>query len=218
MHRIKKTQDRKWNLDRSLLIIAHPDDESMFFGPVITEVLNESGRISIVVCTDGGKGGIPEVRKKEMTSFGLEYGIPIFFLGYPDGSLKNSIEIQKKIFTIHTLTESRAIITFDNKGASGHKDHKECYILGKSVAKTIEVPIYTLKTFGIIEKYVYPLLAHIETYSKSYIVVSNFKDSLRNRLRMFYHPSQMVWYRYLYILFSFYMDYNTLREIEAKFP
>lgn len=197
---------KKHDRNRYLFILAHPDDESMFFGPFITRVLANGGGISIVVCTDGGKGGLPETRKKEMTRLCIDHNISVFFLAYPDGELENTKEIQEKISRIYDLTKSTKIVTFDSEGVSRHSDHKACYMIGKSVAETLGASIYMLKTLTMLQKYYYPI-TRIDEPNIGVMVVT-FTESLKNRSRMFYHCSQINWYRFLYIVFSYYMDYN----------
>lgn len=215
-HHIYSYKDKDISIDmynRYFLIIAHPDDESMFFGPLISKILSTGGSISIAICTDGSKGGLPETRKKEMTELSIDHNIASYFLGYADGELVNSQDIQTRLYRLYKLTNSTKIITFDSKGVSSHKDHKTCYEIAKSISEYETAPIYTLKTINIIEKYLVSILKNSKE-PHTQIICSTFQEAINNRARMFYHRSQITWYRYLYILFSFYMDYNILTRIK----
>ncbi|KAI5189419.1 N-acetylglucosaminylphosphatidylinositol deacetylase [Nematocida minor] len=199
---------------RYFLIIAHADDESMFFGPFITQVVRRRIPLSIVVCTDGGKGGCPHERKQEMIKLSRDHKIPVYFLDYPDGELENTPELQKKVHTLFKLTNSTQIVTFDEHGVSSHRDHKACYMLGMSLARKESRTMYALKSLNLIEKYAF-LLSKPRNSADTVVVKCTFHETLRNRMRMFYYPSQMAWFRYLYVIFSSYMDYNVFIKVDV---
>ncbi|KAI5189068.1 N-acetylglucosaminylphosphatidylinositol deacetylase [Nematocida sp. AWRm77] len=244
-------RDSKPNLKkhRYLLVVAHADDESMFFGPFLAKVLKvkkvcqkkrkellrkitveeerknlqisrlgkgppekkESKKDSllvILVCTDGSKGGEKETRNEEMRRLGETLDIPVYFLDEPDGGLKATDCLVERLQRIYVSTERTKIVTFDRGGASGHSDHKECYTLAKKLCQKIgSRSFYTLATYSLLGKYWYGVF----DIENKIVFANNLKESIECRLRMGYHKSQLLWFRYLYILFSTYMDVNVLQ-------
>lgn len=115
-------------------IFAHPDDE--VFGPGGTLALfAKEGRDVYLICvTDGdagmnssGKDGdLGEIRRDELRASATALGIKeVFFLGYKDGSLNNSLyhEVADKIKHILEKIDPEILLTMEPRGVSGHLDH-----------------------------------------------------------------------------------------------
>ncbi|OAG32499.1 N-acetylglucosaminylphosphatidylinositol deacetylase [Nematocida sp. ERTm5] len=202
---------------RYLMIIAHPDDESMFFGPFLTDVLRKKGDISVVVCTGGEKGGKKKVRKQEMEYLCVSHGMSLFLLDYPDGRLRETDKLMNNLEIIYKSTNSTSIITFDSSGVSSHADHIACNKISVLLAKKVKTKhLYALESLGVLEKYFLPVftLFNLIFMRKSGILVTNsLYERIKNRRRMFCHKSQLLWYRYLYIIFSSYMDFTVLEDL-----
>lgn len=185
-----------------LLVIAHPDDESMFFGAFLCRYKD----CVIVVCTDGSKGGCKKKREKEMKEVCNELGVALYLVNVEDGCLSATEKVISEIEKIYKETNRTEIVTFDRAGVSGHKDHKECYYICLRVAKRVYLrSIYVLHSVSMIEKYSFLVLMRKD---KFYVKVSSVYEAIKTRKRMMYHQSQLKWFRYLYIIFSVYMDIN----------
>ena len=52
--------------NRVLFVIAHPDDESMFFLPSIQDFVAKDWIVHILCLSNGSSGGIGSVREKEL--------------------------------------------------------------------------------------------------------------------------------------------------------
>lgn len=120
-------------MKRVVAIFAHPDDEAL--GPSGTlAVLAQDHEVYLVCITSGEAAGktneekrvIGETRRREVANSAKIIGIKeVFFLGYEDGSLCNSIyhqlarEIAKKIEELRP----EVLLTFEIRGVSGHIDH-----------------------------------------------------------------------------------------------
>lgn len=110
-------------------VFAHPDDEA--FGPSGTLAkLSKTNDVYLLCATRGEEGGnnkrLGEIRAKELKESAKIIGIKrVYFLGYRDGTLSNSIyhklagKIEKKLKELRPHT----VITFEQKGVSGHIDH-----------------------------------------------------------------------------------------------
>ncbi|KAI5159804.1 N-acetylglucosaminylphosphatidylinositol deacetylase [Nematocida ausubeli] len=208
-----------YKLDRSLrylLVIAHSDDESMFFGPFLTKILANKGNISIAVCTSGDKGGDKEVRSKEMERLCASHKVPLFMLEYPDSELAVTSKLLSSLEEIYRKTQSTALVTFDASGVSRHCDHITCCEIGDALAKKVNTEhLYNLVSLSRIEKYIFPFLAVFRLGccpNTNILITSSITESIKNRKRMGYHTSQLLWYRYLYIIFSCYMEFIILRK------
>ncbi|OAG30148.1 N-acetylglucosaminylphosphatidylinositol deacetylase [Nematocida displodere] len=214
--------------EKYMMIIAHPDDESMFFGPFLSCAARRKSGVVVVVLTDGAGGGDRATRQKEMEKLCRDEGIELFSLGERDGYLKTTQELIDQLIVIFKLTQSGKVVTFDKKGVSRHTDHTECFYIAKTLATQLKQPTFlALQTFSLFGKYFayFPPLSqalcpgqarHCTRGSYAPLTIKNtLKDSLSCRKRMLYHKSQLLWFRYCYILLSTYMDVNVLEEVRS---
>lgn len=122
-----------------LAVFAHPDDEA--FGPAGFIALEAKRRFVHLVCVTNGAAGknslegkekecteekLTEIRKKELQKSASILGVKsVQFLEYKDGSLCNGLyhEIAEKIQKIIDDIQPESILTFEQKGLSGHIDH-----------------------------------------------------------------------------------------------
>lgn len=112
-------------------VFAHPDDEA--FGPSGTIAKLAKNNTVYLLCATKGEAGakkgekqIDNVREVELRNSAKILGVKkIYFLGFEDGTLSNSIyhklaqEIEKKLI----LLKPSVLITFEIGGISGHIDH-----------------------------------------------------------------------------------------------
>ncbi|MEK7605108.1 MAG: PIG-L deacetylase family protein [Patescibacteria group bacterium] len=120
-------------MKRVVGIFAHPDDEAL--GPSGTLALLAKDHEVYLLCVTSGEAAgrtpeekrvIGETRRKEVVDSARIIGIKeVFFLGYEDGCLCNSVyhqlagEIGKKIEELRP----EVLLTFEIRGVSGHIDH-----------------------------------------------------------------------------------------------
>lgn len=110
-------------------VFAHPDDEA--FGPSGTLAkLTEENSVFVLCATKGEAGGlnpkIAKVRESELRKSAKILGIKkVYFLGYIDGSLSNSLyhNLASKIREKLEVLKPSVLITFEIRGISGHLDH-----------------------------------------------------------------------------------------------
>lgn len=115
-------------------VFAHPDDET--FGPGGTlHKLSKNNTIYTICATDGSAGEnhsndhthpISDIRHEELKNASRILGVKdVYFLGFKDGTLCNSQyhaiadAVQKKLEEL----KPEIVITFEQKGVSGHIDH-----------------------------------------------------------------------------------------------
>ncbi|OLN82710.1 N-acetylglucosaminyl-phosphatidylinositol de-N-acetylase [Colletotrichum chlorophyti] len=136
---------------RICLLIAHPDDEAMFFAPTVLALTRpETGNhVKILCLSSGDADGLGETRKKELVKSGMKLGLrqeqDVFVIDSPDfqDSMTNVWD-KAKIASLlgrafaPQLARQRAageepeanidvLITFDSVGVSSHPNHISLY-------------------------------------------------------------------------------------------
>jgi N-acetylglucosaminylphosphatidylinositol deacetylase len=136
---------------RICLLIAHPDDEAMFFAPAVMALAKpETGNhVKILCLSSGNADGLGETRKRELAKSGLILGLrradDVFVVDkpeFPDSMTAtwDSANISSLLCSAFApnLARSRnsdtapeaaidVLITFDAGGVSGHPNHISLY-------------------------------------------------------------------------------------------
>nr|XP_043613050.1 probable N-acetylglucosaminyl-phosphatidylinositol de-N-acetylase isoform X2 [Erigeron canadensis] len=212
-----------------LLVIAHPDDESMFFSPTINQLTLAGHNVHILCMSTGNADGVGDVRKQELYRASAILKVPlqkVTVVDHPDfqdgfGKIWNSSTlskiVEKKILD-HAI---EIIITFDDYGVSGHCNHRDVH---RGVRKFMldtslqEVEAWELVSTNIIRKYSGPVdiwLSFLGAQNSHYEPIHCLLNvnPLRSYAAMSEHLSQWVWFRKLFVSFSSYTYVNTLRKI-----
>ncbi|CAN0284386.1 unnamed protein product [Ectocarpus sp. 8 AP-2014] len=113
------------------VVIAHPDDESMFFAPTLT-TLERRGRRAAVLCLSSGDFyGLGQTRKRELVKACGVLGVEeddVVVIEHPklqDGSTE-AWPADVVSSHVHDFVQKfgiQTILTFDEGGVSGHSDH-----------------------------------------------------------------------------------------------
>jgi len=215
--------------NRILLVISHPDDECMFFGPTILSLTSRENCELYILCLSKGnfeKQG--KIRRNELWESCTSMGIPesnIILINATllpdDPNVEWKVEAVAKLIlnTVESL-DIDGIITFDRDGISQHPNHCAIYYATASLCLANLLPkeckIYTLDSINVIRKYisVFDLLCTFLMSTNWFIL--NWECGSVVRCAMKKHKSQMKWFRWLYIYFSRYMYINSLREINLS--
>nr|XP_027205444.1 probable N-acetylglucosaminyl-phosphatidylinositol de-N-acetylase [Dermatophagoides pteronyssinus] len=115
-----------------LLLIAHPDDESMFFVPLLhclsTKVTTFPDCVHVVCMTNGGTHREAELKAALHSIYKIQ-NIAIFSNeDYPD-SPATPWDLQKASKAVLDYVQQHKIgkiYTFDEHGVSGHLNHVSC--------------------------------------------------------------------------------------------
>jgi LmbE family N-acetylglucosaminyl deacetylase len=125
-------------MKRLLLVLAHPDDESLGFGGTIARYASEGAEVSLITATRGQRGrfGISEekpapeivgqIREQELYAATTILGIKdVTVLDYMDGELDqvNPDEIINSIAYHIRRIKPQVVLTFGPEGVYGHPDH-----------------------------------------------------------------------------------------------
>ncbi|KAH7957771.1 N-acetylglucosaminyl-phosphatidylinositol de-N-acetylase [Rhipicephalus sanguineus] len=210
---------------RVLLVIAHPDDECMFFGPTVLGLLQRKCELYLLCLSNGNYYRQGSERKEELRSSCLSLGIPsenlviVQHSNMPDDPecMWNSNLVGRIVQKYVKCLGVDSVITFDQSGVSGHLNHIAVHkgvvgILKKELAPS-GCRLFVLESVNKLRKYVglldvplsYLLSEH--AYVLPWSMVSLLKVALGK------HKSQMLWFRHLYSCFSRYMVINTLSEV-----
>ncbi|GJN26019.1 hypothetical protein PR202_gb13914 [Eleusine coracana subsp. coracana] len=118
-----------------LLVVAHPDDESMFFAPTIMFLNSRGHRIHILCMSQGNADGLGNFRKEELYNACDTLKIPrnqVKALDHPklqDGfHEKWDHGLLAELAMEHVqLWDIDLIVTFDSYGVSGHPNHRDVH-------------------------------------------------------------------------------------------
>ncbi|XP_054723252.1 N-acetylglucosaminyl-phosphatidylinositol de-N-acetylase-like [Uloborus diversus] len=203
-----------------LIIIAHPDDECMFFGPTILNLLRDECEVYLLCLSAGGFYNKSKERKKELRESCKLLGIPagnvviIEHSKLPDNP--NSAWSPRKVAQIilkYVIQLSvNIIVTFDEKGVSGHLNHvalnKGLSFLNSERLLPLDCEVLELKTVSLIQKYLSFLSVPLSVLHEKCYFISNRSETKIIQECMRAHKSQYVWFRKLYIIFSCYVYIN----------
>ncbi|KAI5064955.1 hypothetical protein GOP47_0019650 [Adiantum capillus-veneris] len=219
-----------------LLVVAHPDDESMFFAPTLLSLASLGCYHVRVLCLSNGNAeGLGAIREQEMLSACCFLKVPtenVDILDDPalqDGqgviwSASLISEVLERTLTNHNID---TIITFDSYGVSGHPNHTAvhrgvCDFLldcAKSYKqKDLCVEAWKLESVSIIKKYSGPIygLWSMWTYRTTSQSHQFFNRAPRHTIQaMQRHATQWLWYRRLFVVFSHYSYMNTLHRFST---
>mmetsp|Transcript_16496 Transcript_16496/g.26800 ORF Transcript_16496/g.26800 Transcript_16496/m.26800 type:complete len:243 (-) Transcript_16496:43-771(-) len=221
---VKRRQSLRGNFrNKVLLVIAHPDDESMFFVPTIRNFLREN--VHVLCLSSGNADGLGRVREKEMVACcsGV-LGIPaanVSVLNHEklEDGMQNEWDtgviaglVREAVQGLESLD---TVLTFDEFGVSSHPNHISTFNgVKRFKEENLEylngrgVKCLKLKTVNIVRKYSSVLdifFSRGELYvNPSLVLVVQ---------AMAAHASQFVWFRKLSVAFSRYTFINTLVEI-----
>lgn len=120
-------------------IFAHPDDES--FGPGGTIAKYAKARDIYLICVTSVGGKLGSLRKKELLESSKILGVKkVKFLDFEDGGLCNNLyhQLAGKIEAILKLYKPDTLLTFEQRGVSGHIDHISVSMVSAFIFKKLD--------------------------------------------------------------------------------
>ncbi|KAI8022379.1 N-acetylglucosaminyl-phosphatidylinositol de-N-acetylase [Camellia lanceoleosa] len=186
----------------ALLVIAHPDDESMFFTPTVNYLTSRGHNLHILCISTGNADGMGNIRKEELYQASAVLKVPlqqVKILDHPD----------------------LQIITFDNYGVSGHCNHRD---VNQGIRKLLrataerDLEAWELVSTNILRKYSGPVdiwlsLMYAMYHKKGELHCMLNEHPRKSYIAMAQHMSQWIWFRKLFVLFCSYTCVNTLNKI-----
>ncbi|GMH13685.1 hypothetical protein Nepgr_015526 [Nepenthes gracilis] len=214
-----------------LLVIAHPDDECMFFTPTINYLTSRGHNLHIFCMSTGNADGMGDSRKYELHNACAVLKVPlqqVKILDHPDlqdgfGKVWNHTLLAKITEEEITSCGIDLVITFDSYGVSGHCNHRDVHFGIRKLLldfRQREIEAWELVTTNILRKYSGPidiwlsmLLAILHQSEEVHCLLN--EHPFKSFRSMAQHSSQWVWFRKLFVSFSSYTYVNTLRKIKA---
>ncbi|KAK6238174.1 hypothetical protein QUC31_003643 [Theobroma cacao] len=213
-----------------LLVVAHPDDESMFFSPTISYLTSRGHNLYLLCLSVGNADGIGSIRKDELYRACAVHKVQlqqVKVFDHPDlqdgfGHVWNH-DLLAKIIEEEAYSHGiDVLITFDSYGVSGHCNHGDVHygvrkFLHDSSPRNIEA--WELVSINILRKYSGPLdiwLSNLDSMRHPRGVMHCLLNEhpRKSFLAMAQHSSQWVWFRKLFVSFSSYTYVNTLRKMK----
>lgn len=123
---------------RVVVVTAHPDDVDFGAGGTTAKLTAAGISVTYCVCTDGDAGGfddatdrsaIPGIRRAEQTAAAAACGVTdVRFLGYKDGYLEPTHDVQKDIVRVLRQVQPQLVITQNpernwDRLPAAHPDH-----------------------------------------------------------------------------------------------
>lgn len=241
---------------RALLVVAHPDDETMFFSLSIHGLTAAECELHVLCLSNGNANGLGKVRRDEMYKACAVYQIPARQVTVAeDPALQDGFhEWDTGAVALHVLRAVRAVrpdlvLTFDGGGVSGHPNHTSVYRALRELVAThgsrhpdpvraqgqdpephagatggtpgrVSATVYTLVTTPLLRKYsglldvvAAALLLRPTDLPFTWLGPGPGRGPARLAATwraMARHRSQLVWYRYLFLLLSSYTYTSTL--------
>ncbi|KAG8590603.1 hypothetical protein GDO81_006807 [Engystomops pustulosus] len=212
-----------------LLLIAHPDDECMFFAPTILTLVQGQRPLSVLCCSTGNYYNQGEMRKRELVQSCAALGIApsdVTLIDHSDLPDSPTVKWDERLLSsliLHHIKEKNVdlVITFDESGVSGHSNHISLYRAIRSLHSSGQLPegcsVLLLESVNIFRKYISVLDLPLSRFSgPDVLVISSGSQYQQGKEAMQQHQSQLLWFRHVYLFFSRYMMINSLNFLHDK--
>ncbi|XP_036268472.1 N-acetylglucosaminyl-phosphatidylinositol de-N-acetylase isoform X1 [Pipistrellus kuhlii] len=213
---------------RALLVIAHPDDEAMFFAPTLLGLARLGRQLFLLCFSAGNYYNQGEIRKKELLQSCDVLGIPptnvmiIDSRDFPDDpAVQWDTERVASVLLQHMeANDINLVVTFDAGGVSGHRNHVALHAAVRALHSEGKVPegctVLTLGSVSVLRKYISLLdlpLSLLRAGAGDVLFVLTSREAAQAKRAMSCHRSQLLWFRRLYVLFSRYLRINSLHAL-----
>jgi N-acetylglucosaminylphosphatidylinositol deacetylase len=180
----------RWPNKPTLLIIAHPDDESMFFGPTLSHLVATNQRIVLLCLSRGDYYGVGSTRQHELIKACEAIGIPSHSIVIVnDKELPDDPRVSWPLTVIsHYILKAVAdhhierIVTFDGYGVSGHVNHIAINHCIRSLLGSLpqDTHVLLLKSVCVWRKYLSVIegMRVILSNESCYVVISSWNEWL----------------------------------------
>jgi N-acetylglucosaminylphosphatidylinositol deacetylase len=217
-----------------LLVFAHPDDEAMFFAPLLEYLRRVNVRVHFLCLSNGNFNGLGSVREKELTRSALHFGVRAESVrtvneqdlqdGMKEKWAREAVARHVREM-LHVTPSIRCVVTFDEAGVSGHPNHVDTFRGVEVVRKELHradtegrplVVFLKLVTHSIPRKYSAAFSLLISAFAEGVLGSDGSKcvvavrpgRALSSFRGMQCHASQLVWFRYLFVWLSSYTFVN----------
>ncbi len=201
MHHNQRMDPLQRLLGRTLVVVAHPDDEAVGCGAL----LQRAREPVVVFATDGAptdkyfwshygsREAYAELRRKEArAALGLIGVQKIFFLGNHNGIIDQQLfrELPRAVDLLSEVAEQvrpEILLTLAYEG--GHPDHDSCNFVCSVVGRRLSIPVWEMPLYHRSSDGVGVFQEFLDEGDE--IVVQPTKEEIENRRRMLeLYPSQ----------------------------
>lgn len=223
-----RTRKRINAVRKALLVIAHPDDECMFFGPSVIGLLQQECELYLLCLSIGDYYKQGKARKEELHSSCRTLGIRddniliVQHSNMPDdpNCVWSSSLVGRIVHKYIKCLSVDAVITFDHLGVSGHSNHISVYKGIVDLLRKGRIPpeckVFALESVNRLRKYCSLLDVPLSYVLSEHAYVLPWSTVCLVKAALHEHKSQMLWFRRLYSYFSRYMVINTLFEVKVE--
>ena len=212
-----RDDDSQQQLGNVLLVIAHPDDECLFFSPTLLSLRQP---IYILCLSNGSNPRADELRRSAEHLHIKDLQIIDDQINLKDSQ---SVNWSAEAILSHVQRAIRhwkisTLISFDQGGVSGHCNHSAIYFALLHLPRPSSLQFFALESVPIYRKYLtcvdlirWMFFRSIDERRRTFLLPRT--ECFTPHRSMLEHRSQLVWFRYLYVLFSQYIWINQLRKI-----
>ncbi|KAL1235454.1 N-acetylglucosaminyl-phosphatidylinositol de-N-acetylase [Trichinella pseudospiralis] len=221
-----------------LFIIAHPDDECMFFGPTLITLAKLQCRVHILCLSSGNYRNNGSIRKEELREACRTLGLRddcLYVVEHPDlpdhpSKFWDQARLRSIVGHFLEQFEVEVVFTFDDHGVSGHLNHASIfpcvlYLVSTGEHRRPEVRLFALRSVGLLRKYTGFLelaLRCVLNYSLDELIfINSVNEWFTLQRAMNKHHSQLCMFRVFYLIFSSYTlvnGWNSIRTIRVAHP
>ncbi|VDO03521.1 unnamed protein product [Rodentolepis nana] len=187
----------------------------MFFSPALLSLFQKGIPVDLLCLSSGNFYGDGHKRCQELKKSAALLGIRHLKIAIDNKLPDHPREvwptdlIQKHILQAVEKWHSKTLLSFDSYGVSGHSNHCQLFRALAEFVPRPDVKIYLLKSYNVVIKYFTPLAILLAIFSSNALIFTvPFTSTFIPHKAMLQHRSQLLWFRYLYIIFSSYMYTN----------
>jgi LmbE family N-acetylglucosaminyl deacetylase len=146
---VRQADPSELAFERVLVVGAHPDDAEFYAGGTLAALLDRGARVTLVVCTDGGRGGrgiedARGVRREEQARAAKILGIQrVVRLDRPDGELVCDDELRRELVRAIRSARPELLLAHDPRtlwtayGSRAHLGHTDHRAAGQAVLDAV---------------------------------------------------------------------------------
>lgn len=227
MFNIKSIQEDAKKIKSVMLLIAHPDDEIMFWSPTLKKLTSLGVKVKVLCISNGNYDGIGHIRTEEFKSIAKN-------LHMEDNVILNIKELQDDITKkwepkivseqitnfIKSNDDIDTILTFDENGVTKHPNHISCfdglvhYIKeNREKLKEKGTNIFLLDSFNPLLQYTFFVPFWTFFFKENGFFSWNFLFSYKF---MKIYQSQFNFMRKLHVILSSYSYCNSYTKIQLQ--
>jgi LmbE family N-acetylglucosaminyl deacetylase/uncharacterized OsmC-like protein len=132
-----------------LVVVAHPDDESLGLGAVLDAFVGSGAQVSVLCFTPGGAstttgvaGDLSALRAVEYHQAAQVLGVGTAVLAqHPAGQLGRSETLAREVIDAASRASVDGLLVFDPSGVTGHPDHAAATAAALEAADALGLPV-----------------------------------------------------------------------------